>query len=263
MPDDVMRRELVDDLRALRRVEGEPTESRFADRRALIEHLGRGSVTTAFKRFMALAEEVGLDVGSPAHAYFFTAGVSVGGNNLDDRLRTYSETYFVVEKTALRRSDRGAELIAHIIRDRSVVQRPEVYLWLTQDGPIVGLTASFMRMRNLAYREPRLYVNGDAHDLPDLTWSEFEPNTGLMRARHRVEVDLRESRQRHRLVNFHLWWIPRMRPTFELRASITDLRLAPSLRVDHEYRASAEIYWQIERQACDVNELAVSAYKFN
>lgn len=263
MPEDSIQQELLADLRVLRRMEGEPDQARLTGRHALIEQLGSGSIKAAYKRLMALAEEAGSEVGSDIHAYYFTIGLGVGGLNLDDRLKRYAETHHVVTKTALRRSDRGLVALSHLIRDRSVVQRPEAYLWLTQDGPIVGLTVTFWMIADTEFRQPGIYIDGKRQDLPKLEWSAFEPGTNLLKARHRVLVDLNDlERRSDRLVNFHMWWITELLPTFELATTVADPRLFPLLRVSHDNRASAELKWQHENDTCAVDELATSAYKF-
>jgi hypothetical protein len=259
---DFIQQELVSDLRALRRMEGEPDEKDFTRLHALIEELGSGSIKTAYKRFMALAEEVGSDVESDIHAYFFTIGRGVGGYNLDDRLRRHAAPHHVVEKTALRRSHRGLATLTHLIRDRSIVRRPGAYLWLTQDGPIVGLTVTFWTIADTEFRQPGIYIDGKRQELPKLEWSSSEPDTNLFMARHRLLVGLNDlERRAERLVNFHIWWSTEMHPTFELATTIADTRLFPFLRVSHDNRASAELKWQHEDDTCEVRELASSRYQ--
>lgn len=177
----------------------------------------------------AMADEFGAEPGSDIHAYFFTNGHGVGGSNLDDRLRRYAETYHVVEKTALRRSDRGVLALSHVIRDRAILERPEVMFWLTQDGPMVGFTATFFAVTGSSFHEPTLYVNGEAQDLPDLEWPIWDEDTSQLMARRHFEFDLGDSpMHEERLVNFHIWWHTQLLANFELRATVADPRLMPA-----------------------------------
>lgn len=263
MPEDSIQQELLSDLRVLRRLEGEPNEFKMAGRHALVEQLGSGNIATAYKRLMSWADEAGSVSGTDIHAYFFTIGLGVGGYNLEDRLRRYAETFHVVHKTALRRSDRGLIALSHLIRDRSVEWRPSVYVWLTQSGPTVGLTATFFTVVGTEFRQPRVYMNGKHQELSKLKWVDDEPGTNMLKARHRILINLTDELPASgQLITFHIWWVTEMHPTFELGTTLADSRLFPVMRVTHDNRASFEVEWQNVNDRCEVAELAISKYKF-
>lgn len=86
--------------------------------------MGRGSIERANGALIDAMVRHGADTESDIRAYFDTSGFQIAGDTLDQRLKAYADAHHVEQRTALRRSDRGAEKLSHILRDDLAIERP-------------------------------------------------------------------------------------------------------------------------------------------
>ena len=63
-------------------------------------------------------------------------------DNLDLRLKEYANEHRVDQRTALRRSDRGAARLSYIIRDSYLYERPMGNLVAFQHGAMINVKVS-------------------------------------------------------------------------------------------------------------------------
>lgn len=161
MKDDPLRREILAELRQLRRGPGAFGMERMATSETLTDVVGRGSVERAYGAMLDALVRHGADTESDIRAYFDTSGFQTPGDTLDARLKVYAEEHHVEQRTGLRRSDRGAEKLSYILRDTLTIERPWGKIVVSEmDGLVVaGVTIDVPR--NAQWRRPHIYVNGE------------------------------------------------------------------------------------------------------
>ena len=143
MSRDPVAEEIAADLLWLRRQRGD-FNTRLACALRLIDNIGGGSLRNAKSELERIRRDHAGDRDSEVTAYFASAGYRTPGDSLDQRLKVYASRRHVVERTALRRSDRGAEAIALMLRDRLRYARPWAYLVVTQRETTLKAFVSFV-----------------------------------------------------------------------------------------------------------------------
>lgn len=151
---------LIRELRIFRRGEGHPSAVRMTGLFYMTEALGEGIPERAFDELAALYEKHGQDPESAIGAYFYLAGWGVGLDSVDKRRFRYRDEFLRDISTPLRRSERGIQELATLIRDRGEHSRPWAFVSIFQSGDAFQPFLDF----NLGYeswQQPSVFVNGD------------------------------------------------------------------------------------------------------
>ncbi|MHA7271203.1 hypothetical protein [Arthrobacter sp. HLT1-20] len=233
MPDDPIREELHTELRALRRGFGVFGEHRLTELFQIIDFVGEGSVEHAFTVLVDLAAQHGGDSDGDIRAYFESCGLETPGDTLDARLATYASTHFVDARTARRRSDRGANQLSHIIRDRYIFERPFGNLFVSQRETRLLVGISIGVPEHSAYRRPRVTVDGEYQD--HLKFELHESSTPLLLcADEKIEVILDRANEvgGEPLTTIGIYWVMPVWPTWQLGAHMSDPKLFSKISIE-------------------------------
>lgn len=160
MKDDPLRRELNQELRQIRRRSGPFGMERTATSEFLTDVVGRGSIERAYGALVDALVRHGADPESDIRAYFDTSGFQTPGDTLDARLKIYAEEHHVDQRTALRRSDRGAEKLSYILRDTLTVERPWGKIGVSEVDGLVIVSVRVDVLHNTQWRRPHVHING-------------------------------------------------------------------------------------------------------
>lgn len=251
--------QLVRELRQVRKASGLPSIERLSGKLELIESLGLGNIERAFEVLTGYWNEYGADAESDIGAFFYTAGWRVGLETLDQRQNRYAFEFRCDPRTALRRSNRGMEKLAAIIRDRSENSRPWAALSMFQSGSQAQVVIDF----NLAYeswRPPEVQLNDE-----ELTGLQFavKPAEAPGRYSSRIilplfdldlAVEFGEPMARLRV----LWPMP-IWPVWHVMAWTADPRILVRLRTFRQRAAEVSYEWWLDGRPCDVGDLARDA----
>lgn len=143
----------------------------------LTDVVGRGSVERAYGVLLDALVRHGADPESDIRAYFDTSGFQTPGDTLDARLASFHEEHHVDKRTALRRSDRGAEKLSYLLRDTLTIERPWGKIILSEVGGLVVTGVRVDVLHNALWRRPHVYINGEQYErefeLHDSETSEF------------------------------------------------------------------------------------------
>lgn len=137
-------------------------ESRVAHAQPLIDLVGGGSLKVAAQELERVRRQYADDPEGDISAYFATAGHKTPGESLDQRLKAYAQRHHVVERTALRRSDRGAAALAVLLQDRLRYERPWAYVIAAQRGVQLHAFVRVAMVEGETLRPPAIYANGIA-----------------------------------------------------------------------------------------------------
>lgn len=150
---------------------------RIATAFTITDFVGRGSVERAYGALLDALIRHGSEPESDIRAYFDTSGFQVEGETLDQRLKAYAAAHHVEQRTALRRSDRGAEKLSYILRDTLTIERPWGKLAVSEVDGLVVVGVQVDVPHNAQWRRPHVYINGVQHErefvLHDSDTSEF------------------------------------------------------------------------------------------
>lgn len=201
MKDDPLRREIRAELRQLRRGPGVFGMERMATSEMLTDVVGRGSVERAYGALVDALVRHGADPESDIRAYFDTSGFQTDGDTLDARLTAYHELHHVDQRTALRRSDRGAEKLSYILRDTLTIERPWGKIGVSEVDGLVVVSVRIDVLHNAQWRNPHVHINGvfqegrewELHDSPTseffATATEVFPNIPLLPVNEPLEEE--------------------------------------------------------------------------
>jgi hypothetical protein len=249
--DDPLRERILDELRELRRGRGAMSLERIAFATSLIEDFGRGSVEQGYTALLDLLDRHGADAESDIRAYFDTAGFRYDDESLEQRLKAYGAEHFVDPRTALRRSDRGAERLSFIIRDSYVDERPWGHFSIVQDGPLVYVRLEIALDSHSKFRRPFLSINdGDDYGGQDVDRTNFDlhetvQNPDRLSAvyRHPPVEFIREPEPGIPPFRSSVHWQMPVWPTWVLVSQLSDTRLHAELTVSRNNRATISIDW--------------------
>lgn len=180
MKSDPLRLQLRKELRQLRRGGGIHGPVDMVACEALTRVVGMGSTEQAFTTMVEMLKHEA-DTDSDIRAYLETCGLVSDGTTLEKRLADYAAVHFVDERTARRRSDRGAEALATIFRDEEVFMRPWGHLVLYQNGPLVFPTVALHMDPAAEYQPPTVWINDEPQDL-EFDFTSLNEATGRARA---------------------------------------------------------------------------------
>ena len=239
----------MEDLRRLRRLPGPFGQPKItADMETLLAFVGRGSEELAYTTLLDALARYGADPAGDIRAYFETAGFETAGDNLDERLQAYAARHFVVERTGLRRSDRGAEHLADIFRDQMVRNRPWANVFAVQTGNAVVMDIWVELPEGSLWRRPWVYVNNEETERRawDLHQKPTDPTFSTARERF-VDLDLSTSADDLTpLLRVKVVWSPQVWPAWQVDVQVTDPRLYARFVVDRDNSGEFSIWWANE-----------------
>lgn len=250
MADDPTRDFLVTALRRLRRGAGDFDKWRVAADDTLQEWIGEGDLDQAWNVITQLIEQNKKDPNSDVFAFFISCGWQTPGDTLDIRLRKYADTYHVEERTARRRSDRGAIKVAKMLRDALRYDRPLAQFFIFQDGPILIPWVTIHVEEDSQWRRPRVYVNDQR--VTQLTFDLKKRGfAGYLKSSERVPdipLDL-AAKGREALASIRVHWAMPIWPSWDLCSHLADNRLIARLTVEKDGVAEARIAWLDDQAA--------------
>jgi hypothetical protein len=242
MSRDPLADEIAADLLWLRRQRGD-FSTRLARALRLIDNIGGGSLRNATSELERIRRDHAGDPDSDVTAYFGTAGYRTAGDTLEQRLRAYATRRHVVERTALRRSDRGAEAIAQLLRDRLKYARPWAYLIATQRETTLKAFVSFVVEGGSTVSEASIYANNQRLEVTPSV--RREDNTALDRhwtAIPSIHLDPAVD-ENTPLATLTLAWVPHVAPTWEFVTSFADDRIYGRFTVEPTPTVHLEVRW--------------------
>jgi len=233
---------LVDDLLWLRRQRGS-FDTRLASARGFIDTVGGGSLRAVRNEMTRIRRLHADDPDCDIAAYFHTAGYRTPGETLDQRLKDYAARHFVVERTALRRSDRGAHALARMLRDGLRHERPWAYVIVVQRETRLDAFADFVLREGMDYREPVAYVAGSRVELRARVGDMG--GTGRDAYRNRLPTMTLDTRvgEETPLATFSIAWVPEVAPTWDLVSSMADDRIYARITLEPNSMATVEVRW--------------------
>lgn len=241
MSRDPLHNQIVVELRALRRGEGVHGVSDVLASEALTRVVGMGSPDQAFSTLVDMLKHHAAEPDSDIRAYLETCGLISEGDTLEKRLHAYAETHFVDDRTARRRSDRGAEALGTIFRDETLFFRPWGHLTIFQTGGLVFPVIALHMDPGSDYREPAVWINDETKPLA-FDFEEPNSTTGYVRAGwHLKPVALRP--QAKWLFKVDVEWRMSVWPQWVLGAQLADNRLVSRIQSQRNFMTEATVTW--------------------
>ncbi|MCJ1707127.1 hypothetical protein [Microbacterium sp. VKM Ac-2923] len=242
MKDDPLRLQLRKELRELRRGEGALAPDRIATCEALVRVVGMGSVEQARGTLREMLSRYATEPHGDIRAYLETCGVGLDGATLEKRLEAYAATHHVDQRTALRRSDRGADKLATLFRDEELFFRPWGHLTMYQFGERVLCTITLNMDPNSEYRPPAVWVHDELLDTLEFEFGPPHPRTGYVQAKQYID-SFRLDRERDWLFKINIEWRMGVWPQWVLATQLADPRLVAKVQTQRNYMTEASITW--------------------
>lgn len=240
MKSDPLRLQLRTELRQLRRGWGLHEPADLVTCEALTRLVGMGSTEQAFTTMVEMLKHEA-DTDSDVRAYLETCGLVSEGATLEKRLTDYAAAHFVDDRTARRRSDRGAEALATLFRDEEVFMRPWGHLVLYQNGPLVFPTVALHMDPAAEYQPPTVWINDEIQDL-EFDFNTFNEETGRARAGwHLSPVPMTPDAQW--LFKIDVEWRMGVWPQWVLAAQLADNRLVAKIQTQRNFMTEATVTW--------------------
>lgn len=241
MKADPLRAQLLTELRAIRRGEGLREIQDLAGSEALTRVVGMGSTAQAFSTLVEMLKHESAAPNGDVRAYLETCGLVSVGATLEQRLHSYAVAHYVDERTARRRSDRGAELLATLFRDEELFYRPWGHLTLYQTGPFMFPTIALHVDPQAEYAPPAVWVNDDLLDV-DFEFTSISESTGYARAGwHLAPVALHPKAKW--LFKIDVEWRMGVWPQWVLGAQLADNRLVAKIQTQRNFMTEATVTW--------------------
>lgn len=257
MKADPLRIQLLTELRALRRGNGLHEAADLASLEALTRVVGMGSTEQAFTTLVEMLKHEGTDPEGDIRAFLETCGLISEGNTLEYRLRSYASAHYVDERTARRRSDRGAETLATIFRDEELFYRPWGHLTIYQSGPLVFPSIALHMDPKSEYQAPAVWVNDGLLDLA-FDFTSVSATTGYARAGWHLEPVVLRPRAQW-LFKIDVEWRMGVWPQWVLGAQLADNRLVAKIQTQRNFMTEATISWGVWPGVQDTPRTAIFA----
>lgn len=251
MKDDPIRKQLLSELRRLRRAPDALSIVQVSSSPTLIEVVGNGSVEQAHTTLLDVLEQQQHLKESDIVTFFATCGLGAAGSTLEQRLDDCAQRMFVDPRTVLRRSNRGADKLSYILRDMSILYRPLGKINLLQKGNELACQVIIRFPAHSQYRCPDVYIDGAK--LEGLRWSVFEDPgdpewstatetlTGIP-----LEVR-RDSDPGHAVWSIQIYWLMPVWASWATAMELSDSRLTTVLSVTRNYRAELALFFDPAR----------------
>jgi hypothetical protein len=251
MKDDPLRKQLLGELKALRRSPGSLSVEQIAGSPTLVEVAGNGSVEQAYTTMLDVLEQQKFLEESDVVAYFASCGHGASGTTLESRLNDRAVQLFIDPRTVLRHSNRGAEKLSYIFRDMSVFNRPLGKINLLQKGNELACQIIIRFPKYSQYRKPDVYVDGNKHDgmswdlvddPDDESWSTAKETLFDQPLRIPVEAD-----RRYAVWSIAVYWVMPVWASWATAMEISDPRLTTVLSITRNYRAELALFFDPSR----------------
>jgi hypothetical protein len=246
---DPMVHELRDELRQLRRQMTPFQQVDLADCPTLTMALGSGSSEQAFTALFALREKFGSSDDSDVNAFFETSGHLAIGETLEARLVSYSSAHSVDPRTGLRRSDRGADRLARLIRDGIPFERPWGNVIVVQSGPEVEGLIRLNVERGASTSVPRVWIGGE-----ELLGLKFELRTAgfsnqMLSATEPIPKTAihADPESDETLLDLRIVWNMPVWPQWYVGAQLADSRLLAVLSTNRNFETTVSLSWAYAR----------------
>ncbi|TFD27346.1 hypothetical protein [Cryobacterium lyxosi] len=242
MKNDPTRLRLRDELRQLRRGNGNLSADRIAVSEELVNVIGMGSAEQAYATFIDMLKRYAIEPEGDIRAYLETCGVGLDGDTLNERLDAYAAVHFVDPRTALRRSDRGADKLATIFRDEILFNRPWGNIVLYQFGDLVNVSIALHIDPHAEYKPPVVWINDAELEGLAFEFKDTGAPTGYRRALEHIDGhELRRDKQW--LFKIDVNWRMPVWPQWVLGAQLADNRLVVKLQTQRNFMTEATISW--------------------
>lgn len=175
------------------------------------------------------------------NAYFETCGFDTSGDTLAARLRHYAERHHVDERTALRRSDRGAERLSYILRDIVNHERPWGTIIVVERAGVFRASVGVDIPEHAMWRRPHVYINGRFQEGREFELHDSQTHELLVSGRELFE-DLTmeyDPEQDLHLLRVAVYWSMPVWPTWQAGAHLEDPAL--HVRLANDRTLSAEV----------------------
>lgn len=209
---------------------------------ALVRVVGMGSVEQAHATLFEMFKRYGVEPEGDIRAYLETSGIGLDGTSLNLRLDAYASRHHVDERTALRRSDRGAKKLATLFRDEDLFFRPWGHLTLYQFGERVLVSIALHVDPESEYRPPAVWVNDELLEDAVFEFDTKIESNGYIRALQHVD---RFALQRDAkwLFKIDVEWRMPVWPQWVLAAQLADSRLVAKIQTQRNFMTEATITW--------------------
>lgn len=242
MTADELTRSLVQSLRVLRKSQGDNLEERLLQNDTLLVQLGSGSLNRTMAALCHIRRKYATDREGDIPAFFFTVDHRSPSATLDSRLMAYARRFHVDERTALRRSDRGARKIAEIARQGFRYDRPWVVVILAQDETGIRCFFRGSMPPGSDWTNPVVYLNGSR--VRDLTVTKERDRTEG-REWFRVELPRMELDwtvgEHDAMGTLVIAWQPGLTPMWDLVSYLPDYRIYARLSTEDSLMAEVTV----------------------
>jgi hypothetical protein len=240
--DDPTRLRLRDELRQLRRGNGNLSADRIAVSEELVSVIGMGSAEQAYATFVDMLKRYAVEPEGDIRAYLETCGIGLEGDTLNERLDAYSAVHFVDPRTALRRSDRGADKLATIFRDEILFNRPWGNIIIYQFGNLVNASVALHIDPQSEYKPPAVWINDEELEGLAFEFKDTGAPTGYLRALEHIDGH-ELQRDKPWLFKIDVNWRMPVWPQWVLGAQLADNRLVLKLQTQRNFMTEATITW--------------------
>lgn len=240
MKDDPLRRDLHSELRQIRRGPGEFRLERITTAEAVTDAVGEGSVERAYTTLLDVMVRHGADEEGDVRAYFETCGFNTSGDSLNARLQEYAGRHHVDERTALRRSDRGADRLSYILRDIVNYERPWGNIAIAQRDTTVNATVWVELPSHAMWRRPHVYINGDFQEGREFELHDSETHESLVSGKEEFRnLTFNHADEDEHLFRIAVYWAMPVWPIWQTGAHLEDPSL--QVRMVNDRTLSAEV----------------------
>lgn len=253
MKDDPLRKELLRELRALRRSSAPLGIDQVAASPRLIEVVGNGSTEQALTVLLDVLDQQRFLEESDVVTFFATCGLGASGPTLEARLTDIAARRYVDPRTVLRHSNAGAEKLSYILRDMSVLLRPLGRINLVQQQNSATCQILIRMPRHSKYRQPDVYLNGATTKLDGLAW---DLSTDPTDANWAVATEtlppfplrVTSSMDRYAPIwSVAVYWLMPVWASWATAMELSDSRLSTVSSVTRNYRAELALYFDSTR----------------
>lgn len=241
---DPIRVELVRELRQFRKRPGEPAVVRMAGLFYLVEALGEGVPERAFEELARLYEKFGTDPLTNVGAFFYLSGWGIGLDTVDQRRARYVAEHLAGDiSTPYRRSQRGINQLATIIRDQSEQSRPWAFVSIFQSKDTFQPVLDF-NLGHESWQPPEVYI--DDEEVPvDFHLHENKESPGRYTRRmvlpeSRLDLDVGFA-DTMAVVRVH-WPMP-VWPVWSVLSWTADPRIMTHLRTFRQRAVEVRLQW--------------------
>jgi hypothetical protein len=233
---------LRDELRQLRRGDGNLSADRIAVSEELVNVIGMGSAEQAYATLVDMLKRYAVEPEGDIRAYLETCGVGLDGSTLNERLVAYAAVHFVDPRTALRRSDRGADKLATIFRDEILFNRPWGSIILRQSGNYVNTIVALHIDPLAEYKPPVVWINDQELEGLAFDFKDTGAPSGYLRALEHIDRN-ELQRDKQWLFKVDVNWRMPVWPQWVLGAQAADNRLVMKLQTQRNFMTEATVTW--------------------